>query len=138
MIGDFNNPSSMTHEIAWRRTVIGGDELHHDFCAVVDGNIAIARIYRAKIANNEVVWSAHMLIGHGGGSSIPTRRDVISWVEDQLMCFVEAHPDDDPQEWVPDQRSIELRFVRRSDPERYRLLVEDLRSGRVERNEGRR
>jgi hypothetical protein len=125
----------MTHKIAWRRTIIGGDELHHDFCALVDGNITIARIYRAKIANNEVVWSAHMLVGHGGGSSIPTRRDAILWVEDQFIRFVEAHSDDDPQEWVPDQRSMELRLVRQADPVAYRQMIEYLRSGLLKRIE---
>ncbi|WP_106711793.1 hypothetical protein [Phyllobacterium brassicacearum] len=49
--------------IAWKRTVIGGEELRYDFCAYVVGNINIARIYRTKDPDGHFVWSVNMTIG---------------------------------------------------------------------------
>lgn len=53
-------PPSMSHVLTWRRTQIGGVELRYDFCAYVDGNVNIARIYRDRSAENHTIWSCNM------------------------------------------------------------------------------
>ncbi|NTS29750.1 hypothetical protein HQ945_00640 [Phyllobacterium sp. BT25] len=50
----------MSHVLTWRRTQIGGVELRYDFCAYVDGNVNIARIYRDRSAENHTIWSCNM------------------------------------------------------------------------------
>ena len=120
-------------KIIWRRTRIGGEELPHDFCADVE-NVTIARIYRNKDSNGVTVWSVNMQIGDAATDSCLTRREAIEWVEHRFAHFLTTEAGKrDPQEWPHDQRTIELRSMRQNNPEQYAVLVEDLRSGRVER-----
>ncbi|SDP92633.1 hypothetical protein SAMN05428967_4489 [Phyllobacterium sp. YR620] len=119
--------------ITWKRTLIGGDELHHDFCAYVE-NITIARIYRTTDADNQDVWSVNMQIGNATTDTCLTREDAILMVEHRLAHFLKTEAGKrDPQEWPHDQRTMELRSMRQNNPEQYAVVVEDLRSGRVER-----
>lgn len=122
----------MKHQITWRRTVIGGEPLHHDFCAYVDGNVNVARLLLEYDSDRNRVWSCNMAI-NGASETCLTRSEAITWIETQLDDFIAAHTDADPQEWVPDQRSIQLRSMRKNDPDEYAILVAALRSGRVER-----
>lgn len=120
--------------ITWKRTVIGGDELGHDFCAVVDGNITIARIFRSQDSVSQSVWSVNMQIGNASSESCLSRQDAIGWVEQSLAHFLTTERGKtDPQEWPSDQRSMQLRELKNSDPSKYQAMIEDLRSGRVER-----
>jgi hypothetical protein len=123
----------MKHEITWRRSIIGGEPLHHDFCACVDGNINIARIMLAYDSDRRPVWSCNMVIGNGASETCLSRREAIMWVEIQLRQFIEASPDTDPQEWVPDQRSIQLRYLKESDPTAYAKMVSALKAGALDR-----
>ena len=119
--------------ITWKRTVIGGDELPYDFCAYIE-NITIARIYRSKDANGISIWSVNMQIGDATSDTCLTREDAIQMVEQRLAHFLTTERGKaDPQEWPPDQRSMQLRYLKQSDPSAYQAMVEDLRSGRVER-----
>jgi hypothetical protein len=55
----------MAYEITWRRTVIGGAALHHDFCAEVDGTI-IGRIRRPGHGQLKNPWEFNFQLGHSG------------------------------------------------------------------------
>jgi hypothetical protein len=68
-----------------------------------------------------------------------TRREAILCVEDAFARFLETDlGQEDPQMWPQAQRSIQLRLMMQNDPEQYAVLVEDLRSGHIERIERRR
>lgn len=118
-------------KIEWRRTHIGGEDLHHDFVAYVDGNINIARILREKDANGNLVWSANVtLFGVPTNEIRQTREDAVRFVEDALAQYLASERGkDDPQMWVQDQRSAQLRYLRERDPERFAELIEELRRG---------
>ena len=119
--------------INWKRTVIGGEELHHDFCAYVE-NINIARIMRDQDADHSTLWKVHFHIGNATSEACLSRREAIEWVEHRFASFLETEAGkEDPQLWPDDQRSAQLRHLRNTDPARYATLVEDLRSARVER-----
>ncbi len=121
-------------QITWKRTKIGGDELRHDFCAHVDGNITIARIYRTTDADNQDVWSVNMQVGSAATDTCLTRLDAIQMVEHRLAHFLTTEAGKrDPQEWPHDQRTMELRSMRQHNPGEYAILVGELRSGRIER-----
>ncbi len=120
--------------LTWKRTVIGGDELNHDFCAVVDGNITIARIFRSQDSSSQPVWSANMQIGNASSEACLSRQDAIGWVEQRFAHFLTTEKGKtDPQEWPSDQRSMHLGYLRQNNPQEYAVLLEGLRSGRVER-----
>ncbi|NTS31350.1 hypothetical protein HQ945_08795 [Phyllobacterium sp. BT25] len=122
--------------ITWKRTVIGGDELPYDFCAYVE-NITIARIYRSKDSSGVSIWSVNMQIGDATSDTCWTRLDAIQMVEQRLAHFLTTERGKtDPQEWPHDQRSAQLWLLRHSNPKQHAVLVEDLRSGRVDRCSG--
>jgi len=121
------------YQIVWKRTVIGGDELHHDFCAYVE-NINIARIYRTKDSDGRFVWSVNMQIGDALSESCLTRQDAIEWVEHRFAAFLLTElGNSDPQEWPHDQLSAQLRYLKATDPSAYRAMLEALRSGHLQR-----
>jgi len=125
----------MSNKIHWRRTQIGGDTLHHDFCAYVDGNINIARIFRTTLSEGLPIWSVNLVVGHPAFSGMSAnRRDAVVCVEEEFARFLKT--DDgkqDPQLWPHDHWSGELRILRERNPQRYGILVEDFRSGRAPR-----
>ncbi len=53
---------SFPMKITWRRTVIGREPLHHDFCAYVDGNVSIGRVLLEYESDRKRVWSYNMAI----------------------------------------------------------------------------
>lgn len=56
----------------------------------------------------------------------------------RFAAFLDSHEGRlDPQLWPPDQRSINLAYLRANDPPAYAALFEQLRSGRLERIERR-
>ncbi|NTS30628.1 hypothetical protein HQ945_05120 [Phyllobacterium sp. BT25] len=119
--------------ITWKRTIIGGDELSHDFCAYVE-NIPIARIMRDHDVDHRILWSVNFHIGDAASDSCLIRREAIEWVEHRFAHFLTTEAGKrDPQEWPHDQRSAQLWFLRHDNPKQYAVLVEDLRNGRVER-----
>ncbi len=122
----------MTHALTWRRTKIGGVELRNDFCAFVDGNVNVARIYKMKRSRSHIVWSCNMSVS-GDSGSVLTRREAIAWVEKRLVRFAATNADIEPQAWAPDERSGQLRRLRHENPDAYAELVEDLRCGKVAR-----
>lgn len=120
-------------QLIWKRTTIGGEELHHDFCAYVE-NINIARIMREKDADHRDFWNVHFHVGDAVSDSCLTRRDAIEWVETRFVDFLSTEAGKlDTQEWPHDQRSAQLRYLRGSDSSAYREMVADLRAGRLER-----
>ena len=126
-----------TANLVWKRTEIGGEELRHDFCAYVE-NILIARILRQTISENRVVWTVAMQVGDAIGSSSQSRREAILCVENEFARFLESDAGKaDPQTWPHDQRSMQLRHLKVSDRSACQALLDDLRSGRVQRIERR-
>lgn len=108
--------------------------MHHDFCAYVDGNINVARIFRHRDASGQNVWSVNMQIGDASGESCLTRQDAIEWVEHRFAAFLQTElGKSDPQEWPHDALSAQLRYLRVGDPLAYQTMVGDLRSGRIDR-----
>ena len=77
-------------KLTWKRTVIAGDELHHDFCAYAD-NIAVARIKRSQDAEHRTFWSVNFHIGSAASDACLTRQDAIQWVEHQFALFLAGH-----------------------------------------------
>lgn len=121
----------MKHQITWRRTNLGGEELHHDFCANVDGNINVARILLEHDSERRPVWSCNMAI-NGASATCLTRSEAITWVEMQLDQFIEAHPDADPQEWVPVSGPFNCAISSKAI-HAYAEMVAALRSGALHR-----
>lgn len=75
-----------------------------------------------------------MLLRDAASDSCLTRLEAIDWVEHRFAHFLTTEAGKrDTQEWPPDQRSIQLRYLKNADPSSYQAMVEDLRSGRVER-----
>lgn len=121
-------------KLQWQRTVIGDNVASHDFVAVVDGNITVARIRRDAQSAGKSVWTVAMQIGHRPFSGVVlTRREAIETVNRLYRDHVARHPGIDPQEWLHDAMSIQLRQTRERSPKDYAKLVEDLRSGRLDR-----
>lgn len=68
--------------ITWKRTVIGGETLHHDFCAEADGQ-TVGRIRRHEHGEQKGEWEWNFHLGHSdfryrnvGGQEL-TRRHAI-------------------------------------------------------------
>lgn len=78
-----------------------------------------------------MVWSVNMQISGGvSGHWVKTREEAIRKVEEELERFLATDTGkDDPQMWVPDQRSMQLRYLRERDPERFNEMIEALRRG---------
>lgn len=72
--------------ITWIRTVIGGEPLHHDFCAEADGeNIGRIRMFEHGPQKGEWEWNFHL--GHSdfryrdvGGVEL-TRQEAIDKIK---------------------------------------------------------
>lgn len=100
--------------------------------ADVDNNIDIAQTFATRIEATNV-WSVSMQVGDAE-RFVPDRGEAIDWVEHKFAAFLLTElGKSDPQEWPHDARSIELISMRKNDPEKYAVRIEDLRSGRLER-----
>lgn len=74
---------SMNLTITWKRTVIGGDTLHHDFVAEADGQ-DIGRIMRFQYGQQKGQWSWNFHLGHSDfryrdvAGQVLTRREAVA------------------------------------------------------------
>lgn len=102
----------MAYEIMWQRTVIGGDALHHDFCAEVYG-ITIARIRRLEHSDLKGMWEYSFQLGHSGfrcgddNGHADTREAAIASIRQRFVAFLATPPpaggglDLTPPQWLP-------------------------------------
>jgi len=131
-------------EIIWKPTAIGGEELRYDFCATAEG-VLIGRIVKIDHGPSKGEWTWSCMLGHsefakGNSSKAASKQqaadEVRAWFGRYLVT-----PEDrggglglEPEEWPPDQASIEMKRLRKANQERFRQHIENIRAGKVPRN----
>jgi len=107
--------------------------------------VPIGRIIRIDHGPSKGEWTWSFMLGHsdfakGNSSKAASKQqaadEVRAWFERYLVI-----PEDrggglgvEPEEWPPDQASIEMKMLRKVNPEKFRQHVENIRAGKIPRN----
>ena len=139
--------SRKTYLLTFAQTVIGGETLRHDFVVMVDG-VIIGRIKVIAKGLDEGLWGWSFLLGHidfryrGMYGDAATKQEAAQQVKLWFQEYLETPPLHggglglEPEEWPPDERSMQLRILRVSNPDLHTKVIEGLRTGIIERHLG--
>jgi hypothetical protein len=136
-----------SYPLTWARTVIGGETLNHDFVVMARG-VTIGRIKVIAKGLNEGRWGWSFLLGHidfryrGMDGDAATKQEAANLVKLWFQEYLETPPLHggglglEPEEWPPDERSMQLRILRVNNPDLHIKIIEGLRAGTIERHLG--